>query len=181
MAGGRLAAWRGRGADATRRALATVDAARAQSRAVDALAAAVERDRDAVGSLLAGAVAFRMFVYTLPLVLGVTTLLGALRSVTQTGPGTLGEQLGMSAYVVDSVETAAQESQRGLWVLVPLAVWAAYVGGLGVIKALRAVHAIAWGQPLSKPQNKVAATLAAFGLASAAFVAVGALQALREW
>jgi hypothetical protein len=114
--------------------------------------------------VLAGAVAFRLFVYLLPLFLTVVTLLGRLESVSD-GPGDLGVDLGLSAYLVGSVDAAAEQSRRSLWVLVPLTVWAVCSGGLGAAKVLQTVHALAWEQPLTRLRRGWLAAGAAFGFA----------------
>jgi uncharacterized BrkB/YihY/UPF0761 family membrane protein len=167
-------------ASATERAGTTVSAARRRSTLVDTAFATYERDRRAVGSVLAGAVAFRLFVYLLPLFLAILTLVGILVGIDDDGPGELGEQVGMSAYVIDSVETAAEQSSRSIWVLVPLAVWAIYTAGLGAAKVLRAVHALAWDQPIERLRRGPATTATTFLVALAAVALVGALSALRE-
>ena len=176
---GRIDRMRGRAADAAAQALATLDGARQKSKAVDAAVRTYERDRDAVGSVLAGAVAFRLFAFMLPLTLGIVTLLGALQAVDETGPEDLGRELGMSAYLVESVETAARQSHKALWVLVPVSLWAIYTGGRGIVKVLRAVHAIAWSQPLTRIPSSLAAALAALGLGVATVAVLALLQAAR--
>lgn len=178
--GGRIDRARRRGAAAAQQALATLDGARQRSPAVDAAVRTYERDRDAVGSVLAGAVAFRLFAFMLPLTLGLVTLLGALRAVDETGPEEVGRDLGMSAYLIDSVETAARQSNKALWVLVPISLWAIYTGGCGIVKVLRAVHAIAWSQPLTRLPNRVVAALAALGLGLATVAVLAALEAARQ-
>jgi uncharacterized BrkB/YihY/UPF0761 family membrane protein len=161
-------------------ATAALESARQRSRPVEAAVRTYERDRDAAGAVLAGAVAFRLFVFMLPLTLGVVTLLGTLRAVDTGAPGEVGRELGMSSYLVDSVEDAARQSRKALWVLVPVSLWAIYTGGRGVIKVLTAVHAIAWRRPMTRPRVGVAAALAALGLALAALLVLAGLQAVRS-
>jgi membrane protein len=177
---GRIDRLRRRAEGAARRATSTVDAARRRSATVDAAVRTYERDRETVGSVLAGAVAFRLFVFLLPLTLGVVTLLGALWSLDDTAPEDVGEQLGMTKYLIDSVNTAARQSQKALWVLVPLSLWAIYWGSRGVVKVLRAVHALAWRQPLTKVANSVAAALVALGLVIATGLMTAGLQLARH-
>ena len=177
---GRVARLRHRRLATAERATGALDAARQRSRTVDAAFRTYERDRKAVGSVLAGAVAFRMFTFLLPLSLGIVTLLGAFQALDESGPEDLGRNLGMSSYLIDSVETAASESHKALWILVPLSLWAIYTGGRGITKVMRAVSAIAWDQPVTKASNAVGAAAAALGLAAAAMVVIGGLQAGRN-
>src|SRR5687767_2544042 len=74
-------------------ATAKASAARKRWVPVDVAFATHERDRRAVGSVLAGAIAFRVFVYLLPLFLAVVTLLGALRGLDQDSTNEIGERL----------------------------------------------------------------------------------------
>lgn len=161
------------------RVQAEARAARRRWDAVDVAWAAFERDRRAVGSVLAGAVAFRVFIYLLPLFLSLVVLIGVVAGLDDDGPHEIGEELGMSAYVVDSVETAAEQSSRSLWVLVPLALWAVYSAGVGAAKVLRAVHALAWDQPLQRPRSGLATAAATFGVALGTLALIGLTQWAR--
>jgi len=177
---GRVARLRHQALATAERATTALDDARQRSRTVDAAFLTYERDRKAVGSVLAGAIAFRLFVFLLPLALGIVTLLGAFHAVDESGPEDVGRNLGMSSYLIDSVESAASQSQKALWILVPLSLWAIYTGGRGITKVLRAVSAIAWGQPVTKAGNAIASAAAALGLAAGAMVLLGGLQAVRN-
>jgi uncharacterized BrkB/YihY/UPF0761 family membrane protein len=143
---------------------------------VDAVWTAAERDNRVVGNILAGAIAFRVFVFLLPLSLAVVVLVGLVAGVDRDGPRQVAESLGLSAYIVDSVQGAAEDSRRSLWVLVPIALWAVYVGSLGTAKALRSIHALAWDQPRHRPGSNLAAAGVTFGLALATVVLVGLTQ-----
>jgi uncharacterized BrkB/YihY/UPF0761 family membrane protein len=158
----------------------TAESARRRYTAVDAAFAALERDRRTVGNVLAGAVAFRLFVFLLPLFLVVISILGIVSSVDAGAAGEVGDDLGMSSYLVDSVDDAAEESQRALWVLVPLALWATYTAGVGTVKVLRAIHALAWGQPIERLRRRWVAAVASFGFALALAAVAALTQAIRE-
>lgn len=162
------------------RGQARATAARSRWSAVDAAFATWDRDRRVVGSVLAGAIAFRLFVYLLPLMLAVVTVLGIAVGIEDGTPDEIGERLGLSRYVVDSVATASRDSHRSLWILVPITLWAVYSGGVGAARVLHAVHALAWDQPVRRLGHSWLAALAAFGTALVATVAVAGLQAMRE-
>jgi uncharacterized BrkB/YihY/UPF0761 family membrane protein len=162
------------------RATATAIAMRRRSQAVDAAFDAYERDRRSVGGVLAGAVAFRLFVYALPLFLAGVTLLGALATIDPDSPGEAAEASGFSRYLVQSVSTAAEESKKSLWILVPLSLWALYSAGVGALKVLRAIHALAWGEPITKLRKGPLAALTMFGIALAFACVFGVLQRVRS-
>jgi uncharacterized BrkB/YihY/UPF0761 family membrane protein len=162
------------------RATTTAETARSRWTAVDVAFTVRDRDQRVVGSVLAGAIAFRLFVYLLPLFLAVVTLLGLLVSLDDAAPEEAGDGLGMSHYLVDSVATAARETNRSLWILVPVAGWAIYSAGVGAVKVLRAIHALAWGRPVERLSRSGVAAVGAFGCAVAVLAVVAATQALRE-
>lgn len=164
----------------TERVTGALEAARRRWRAVDAVLAARERDRRLVGGALAGAVAFRLFVYLLPLFLASVTLLGLVASLGGNPVPSLGDQLGLSAYLVDSVESAADDSQRGLWALVPLALWATYSAGLATTKVLRAIHALAWDRPVERLQRAWIGAVTCFGVVVLVMAIVAVTQVLRQ-
>ena len=176
----RIAGLRDRIGKTAERTIDTAESARRRWNAVDVAWTTQERDRRAVGSVLAGALAFRIFVYLLPLFLAVIVLVGLLAGFDDDGPRRLGSELGMSAYLADSVQTAARQSKHGLWVLVPLAVWAVYTAGVGAAKVLRAVHAVAWDRPVERLRRNVAAAAVTFLVTLAAFALVGVTQWIRE-
>ena len=167
-------------AELVERGTAEAETARRRWSAVDAAFDTHERDRRMVGSALAGAVAFRLFVYLLPLFLAVVTVLGIVVGLDEDAPSQLSERLGLSRYVAGSVTDAVQESHRSLWVLVPLTAWAVYSGGVGAAKVLHAVHALAWGRPVERLRRGWMAALVTFGLALLVALTVAGLQALRE-
>lgn len=164
---------------AVEQALSSAEVARRRSRVVDIAWTTGERDRATVGSVLAGAVAFRLFVYLLPLFLALLTLVGLVVGLDDDAPTHVGDGLGMSAYVVQSVADASEQAHRNLWFLVPLALWAVYSAGGAAARVLHAVHAVAWGLPRARMRRGVLAAGVTFVVALGALGAVGLTQWLR--
>lgn len=177
---GRLARAQERLTAAAARAKEEAEAARGRWAAVDVAFAAHERDRRVVGGVLAGAIAFRLFVYLLPLFLSVVTVLGIVVGFSEDVSDDLGDDLGLSRAVIESVATASQQSHRSLWILVPLTLWAIFTAGLGAAKVLHAVHTVAWDRPIERLQKSLLAPLVTFGLALVVATTVAGTQALRE-
>jgi len=161
----------------TSKATATATAARQRHETVETAFQTYDRDKKAVGNVLAGAVAFRLFIYLLPVALALLTLLGIIAGFSPSEPQQLVKQAGLGKTIVDSVAMATSASKKSLWALVPLSLYALYSGGSGVIKVLRAIHAVAWGQPLTKPKRGVSAAFAVFGVA----LGLVALVVLLQW
>ena len=139
-----------------------------------------DRDKRAVGNVLAGAVAFRLFVYLLPLVLALLTIMGIIAGFNPNEPKELVHGAGLGKSIVDSVATATASSKKSLWALIPLSLYALYSGGSGVIKVLRAIHAVAWGQPLTKMRRGVVSAFILFGTAAALLATFIGLQWVRK-
>ena len=177
---GKLARARTRVVEAAEATKQRAEAMRSRSSAVDAAFATHERDRRVVGGVLAGAIAFRLFVYLLPLFLAVVTTLGVLVGLNEDSTDELGEQLGLSKSIVKSVATAAEDSNRSLWILMPLTLWAVYSGGLGAAKVLHAVHRVAWDRPVERLRRGWLASLVTFGMALVGGGTAAGLQALRH-
>lgn len=148
--------------------------------AVEAAFSTYERDREAVGNVLAGAVAFRLFVYLLPVVLVAIALLGILVSFDPNSPEDLSRSVGMSTYLVTSVGTAADQSHKSLWVLVPLAIIAVVTAGSAAAKVVRAISALAWRQPITRMRHIPGAAAAAFGVAFIAVLVLAVDNRLRS-
>jgi len=161
------------------RGIAAAEAARRRSTLVDVAWTTSERDRQTVGSVLAGAVAFRLFVYLLPLFLALLTLLGLVVGLDETAPTDVGDGMGMSSYVVQSVADASRQAQRSLWFLIPLATWAVYSAGGAAARVLYAIHNVAWGLPRTRMRRTPVAAGITFLVAVGAMVAVALMQWLR--
>lgn len=164
---------------AAERATAVAETARARSRLVDTVWTAGERDRRSVGGVLAGALAFRIFVYLLPLFLALLTVAGVVVGLDDGAPDRVGEGIGLSSYVIGSVATATEQAHRSLWVLLPLAAWAVYSAGGATARVLYAVHRLAWGLPAQRMRRKAAAAGVTFLVATGVLVLVGVVQWAR--
>jgi uncharacterized BrkB/YihY/UPF0761 family membrane protein len=148
--------------------------ARASIPAVDVAFAATSSDTHVGGSLLACAVAYRLFLWLLPTSLLLTAGLGFLSAAEKAAPEQLADAAGLSAYVVSSVGDASSQATGGRWFLLAVGLIGLYTAGNGGAKAVRAVHARAWGVPARRPRNRLVGPIAFSGVALAAAVATTA-------
>ncbi len=137
---GRLGALRARAAEVGQH----LHAARERVVPLDVAWTTFERDRTKNGNLLAGAVAFRLFVYLLPLYLLVLVAMGVAVSFDPASPADLSKNAGMSSYIASTIADASQRSKDSLWLLIPVTVYALSSAGLGAYKTIAAGHASAW-------------------------------------
>jgi uncharacterized BrkB/YihY/UPF0761 family membrane protein len=137
---------------------------------------ATDSDSRVGGSLLACAVAYRIFLWLLPMSLVLTAGLGFASAADGDAPGQVADGLGLSRYVVSSVGDASAEARSGRWLLLAVGLFGLYTAGTGGAKAIRAVHARAWAVPAGRPRRRILAAVAFTGVAlgAALVTAVGA-------
>jgi uncharacterized BrkB/YihY/UPF0761 family membrane protein len=176
--GGRLAAARQRAEEAAAIARERVEAARLRSPFVRRAFDVVDRDAERLGGLLAGALAYRLFLWLLPFVLLLVGALGAFTSVDDETPDHVVDDFGLQGALADAIADGAE--QRGWWIAVVLGLSGTLWAGIGASKAVRISHAAAWGLPRGKPLSPVRATLAFNGLAVLIIATVILAARLRE-
>lgn len=104
-----------------------------------------DRDREIGGSLLAAAVAFRLFLFQLPLYLLVIGGFGVAVSIDEDAAGQAAERAGFSDSVAQSISEAMAEAGAGRWAAVALGVFGVAWTGRGLLSSMIEVHARAWG------------------------------------
>lgn len=116
------------------------------------------RDRRFAGGLLAGGLAFRVFLWLLPFSLVIVGLLGNLASELQQPPSDLAEQAGLSAALAGTVAKAVHSSGEGRWYLIVVGGFLVLWAGMGVVKAVRLISGLAWDVPPKMNLNPVASS-----------------------
>jgi len=146
-----------------------LSASRPQLPGVDTLFQLYERDEAMHGSIFASAVAFRLFLWMLPLSLAVVAGLGFLRAGGNSPEKAL-NKVGVSAISASSIADGLSSSSSSHW-------WAAVVGivflyptSVALAKVVHRAHAVAWGDERTKLRSKWRA--AAFVLVTGAAVLV---------
>jgi membrane protein len=79
---------------------------------VDAVFEVVDRDAEVAGEIIAGALAFRLFIWLLPLALVAVAGLGIEAGATSGTPQRATEQLGFEGLIGNSVASAAKSANR---------------------------------------------------------------------
>ncbi len=112
-----------------------------------------ERDEAIHGSIFASAVAFRLFLWMLPLTLVAVAGLGFLRAGGASAEKTL-NKVGISAISASSISSTLSTSSTSRW-------WAAIVGivflyptSVALAKVVHRSHAVAWGDERTKLRSK---------------------------
>ncbi|MCB1004167.1 MAG: YihY/virulence factor BrkB family protein, partial [Acidimicrobiales bacterium] len=111
---------------------------------------AYQRDRDIGGAVLAGAIAFRVFVWLLAATVLAVAGLGFLSAAGQ-DPAEASSDLGITAFAASSVAQAADDVQRSRWVLLALGLWALYSASKHALRSVWVTSALVWRVPMTKP------------------------------
>jgi uncharacterized BrkB/YihY/UPF0761 family membrane protein len=127
---------------------------------------AVDRNRSVAASVLAGGVAYRLFLWMLPFGLIVG---GALGLCDADGTASAAATGGLPAAVVDAIGDIARAADSNSWWLlltgVPLLLWEGYTGA----RALQLIHSLVWNE--SAPKIKPLSASLAFSAGVCVFIA----------
>ena len=109
-----------------------------------------ERDRDAGGGLLAGAIAFRLFVWAVSF--GVV-LVGGLGFAAAGGSDTsaAARNLGATSFILDSIDDVGQGSNGTRWAILLVGLYALQSASRASVRALWTSSSIVWKLPITKP------------------------------
>ncbi|MFL6007313.1 MAG: YhjD/YihY/BrkB family envelope integrity protein [Gaiellaceae bacterium] len=135
---GRLARWTQRA-----RILRTrVESARARHAAVDLGFDVVERDSAIGGGLLAGALAYRLFVLLLPTALLFVAGLGLYADTVDKSPSTVAREAGLHGLIAAQIASTASSDAR--WIVFIVMIPAVLYALAKLYRAIAIVHALAW-------------------------------------
>jgi len=107
---------------------------------------AIDRDADIGGNILAGALAYRLFIFALPLSLFLISALGVLAHVFSFDVKTVAEQLGLAGAVTSQVADTGKPSST-IWVALGSFVVLVYVTRV-LFRTVVIVHALVWHNPV---------------------------------
>jgi uncharacterized BrkB/YihY/UPF0761 family membrane protein len=140
--------------------------------------AVYERDRRHLGGLLAGALAYRFFLWLLPATLLLVGGLGAVTAVVDDAPDELSDDLGLQGTLADLVRDSAE--QRGWWIALVIGLFGTAYAGLGAARSLRIAHAAAWGIRPARAARPAMGSLWLFVVVVIAIAASAIATFLRE-
>lgn len=135
---GRVAHWTER----ARILRARVESARAEHSSIDLGLTVVESDSQIGGGLLAGALAYRMFVLLLPSALLFVSGLGLYADTVDQSPGKIAKDAGLHGLIASEVASAASSKTR--WLVFIAMVPAVLYALVKLYRAIAIVHALVW-------------------------------------
>jgi uncharacterized BrkB/YihY/UPF0761 family membrane protein len=127
-----------------------VDQLRERNALVDAALEAGDLDRRRAGSLLAGGIAFRVFLWLLPAALFVAALVGLVRPTGAASPERVAQSLGLAASVASTVKEATRQSDQGAATLMAIGIVLMLYASMSLVRALRIAHVLAWEEPFRR-------------------------------
>jgi uncharacterized BrkB/YihY/UPF0761 family membrane protein len=141
---GRIARARRSAAELEGRARREFDRAREQHASVRIAVQAFESDRKRAGGLLAGGLAYRIFLWQIPLALFLVSALGLATELSGEDPADLARETGMTAALAGAISQAVAASQSARWWLLVLGAFLTIWAGRGVYRGARLVSELAW-------------------------------------
>ena len=147
-----------------------VEAERPRQPIIDTGFEVYERDTGAGGSLLAGAIAFRLFLVAIPWGLVLLAVLGFIQSAGGDRASEFAKEVVTSPTTSSSLTTAAKFAEDSRWTALTVGLFALVVASRSLVKALRITHSLAWGTRLRRA-GVVRPVLGAVGLLVAITVA----------
>jgi membrane protein len=155
-------------------------AERGRHRSVDAAFEMADRDGEVGGGIIAGALAYRLFIWLLPLALVAVAGLGIAADASSESPEDAAESLGLQGLVSSSIANAANSPNRwyALLIGIPVLVWATR----SVLRVLIGAHRLVWTvERRAAPKPKLVPTLLLLGVFLCFAVVSAAASAVRAW
>jgi uncharacterized BrkB/YihY/UPF0761 family membrane protein len=137
-----------------------LEAKRPSSKFLDNALSAFERDVAAGGGVLAGAVAFRVFLFMIPYVFLVVVIFGLGASVGNESPAHLAHDSGITGLAAKAFEGVGDLSTGQRILSFFVVGFALLLATRALIKVLRIVHALVWHTRAGKPPSMARAASA---------------------
>jgi uncharacterized BrkB/YihY/UPF0761 family membrane protein len=134
-----------------------LEASRQSNHMVDAGFHFYERDLGAGGGVLAGALAFRLFLFAVPYVFVVITVFGSAADLQNESGQDAARTAGLTGLIGKSVADAQRQTNSTKIISILVGLFALVFAARAVVKTLRAVHALAWRVPLTRLHNSTRA------------------------
>jgi membrane protein len=153
---------------------------RARRPAVAAVFDMAERDAEVGGGIIAGALAYRLFIWLLPLALVAVAGLGIAADASSETPEEAATSLGFEGLVSSSIANAADSPNRwyALLIGIPALIWVTR----SLLRALIGAHRLVWTDERTRsPKPKLGATVRLLVLLLSFGVVSAAASAVRAW
>jgi uncharacterized BrkB/YihY/UPF0761 family membrane protein len=147
--------------------------------AVDAGWEATTHDLDIGGPLITGAVAFRMFLWMLPVTLIGVVGFGLLGDATGGSAQGVAKTAGIKGFAAQSITSATEASSQARWLILAVGLLALVSATRSLVKVLWRSHELAWKAPKRSSPRALASVAAAISLSLVFFAISAAISRLR--
>lgn len=142
--------------------------------------AAYEHDRQVGGEIMAGAIAFRMFIFLLPFTFVLIAGLGIVADLDPHGSYRIVDQLGIGGLAAKSVSESARLDSGGRWIALGIGAFALYFASVALARAMRIAHALAWQQTVAPLRRAWRSALILVGTICGLLVVFAVTSRIRE-
>ena len=179
--GGDASGFRERSSAVGRRVAATLEERRGASRVIDTGFFVVERNRHIPAPILVGALAARLMIFVIPLLVLMVFVIGVFAQLATASPADAARTAGMAGLFAQATEDsiAASDGVRLATIVgVGAAVfWAAY----SLEKTLRSAFALVWGVPRVRPRRIWLGPLGVIGFSLGSLALSSSALRSRSW
>ena len=135
-----------------------------------------ERDRDAAGTLVGSAIAFRLFLFFVPLLLFVVGLAGFLANYVESQDVA---DLGVTGNLARQMNDALTQPNSTRWIATLAGLFGMLAAGRSLTKVMAAASCLAWGRPV-RAKASVRAIGATVGLVVGLGLVSGMVNKIRH-
>ena len=171
----RAAAVRARADDARRR----LEEQRPNNRIIDVGFRSIQLDNEAGGVLLAGAIAFRFFLFLVPAAFVLVVGLGLGAESTGTDVNELAKQAGIAGIAATAIQSSSDASKLTQIVTLCVALVTLVFGSRNLVKSLILAQALIWRQPREKLRHPTRTGIVFIGVFAVALVLLTLVDKLR--
>jgi uncharacterized BrkB/YihY/UPF0761 family membrane protein len=145
----RFATARERGDELVRRAQDRFDRERRRRSWLETVWESLVRMQRRGGPLLSGGLAYRIFLWELPMALVIVSILGLFVDLSSVTVDQMAHDVGMGAALAAAVAQAVSQTESSAWWLLLLGLWLVLWTARSAVSAVRLINRIAWEQPES--------------------------------
>ncbi len=157
-----------------------LEAQRAESRTIDSVFVAAEHDEKIGGGILAGAVAFRLFLFLVPLVFVVVVGFGLGADAAGRSTRDAAESAGAAGLLARSMANVADGSVGSRLTAFVIGSFALWLTSRSALKVLRVASGLTWGVPAPKLPRPTRAAGIFILIVLASVVLVQLIGAVRD-
>jgi membrane protein len=148
--------------------------------AVDVTVGAVEHDAAVGGGILAGAVAFRVFLFLVPFAFVLVSGFGFAADAAGRSPRDLAESAGAAGLIASSIDSVSRGSTSTRLTVLLAGGFALVVAARTLIRVLAVVHVMVWGVRPAKLRRSARATTGLIFVVAMGLAMIQALSYVRH-